>query len=106
MDNYVDLKQEEYEEFQGRIKVQRRDFNLLSHGDMVAVGEDVAKSIPSDWKVVVTAGPWRDYGIQYELLYKQRVVLVDCYSANPQLYYLPQLIEEVITKIIDYKEEY
>lgn len=65
------------------------------------VGKKIAKRLPANWTVSVTAGPWRAYDINGDIDRKKKVVNIDMYSVatpvNPR--YVDELARNAEAKI-------
>lgn len=83
----------------GRVTYTNRNFSGVGAAQLLKVGEELAAKIPDDWRVVVTAGPYRAADVSYYIKHEEKTVELDFYSVNPGLHYLPELFEEVASKI-------
>jgi hypothetical protein len=68
---------------------------LVSTLDLIKAGALVAKALPGNWTVVITAGPYRGHDVEYDTLYDARRIHLDFYSARPGFQYLPDIIDDV-----------
>ena len=55
----------------------------------------VAESVPEDWDVVVTAGPYRGYDVSYEVNSESRHIHLDFYSIRPGFQHLADVIQDI-----------
>lgn len=69
---------------------------------MKEVGQKFAKRLPADWKVKITAGPWRSYDINGDVDEKKKTVNIDMYSVaipvNPR--YVDEMVQNAEAKVV------
>lgn len=68
---------------------------LVSTLDLIKAGVLMAKELPGDWTVIITAGPFRGYDVEYSAYYEAKRIHLDFYSARPGFQYLTDIIDEV-----------
>ena len=63
--------------------------------NLLKAGAAVAESVPEEWSVVVTAGPYRGYDVHYEVHDDKRLIYLDFYSVRPGYHHLADVIEDI-----------
>lgn len=85
--------------FDGRVAYEDIELSGIGAEDMRRAGERLLDVLPSDWKVKVTAGPYRFYSVRYEIVRDEKTVLLDFYSVRPGFDDMKALCMEVRDKL-------
>jgi hypothetical protein len=68
---------------------------MVSTPSLIKAGAIVAKALPGEWTVIITAGPYRGYDVRYNADCESQRVYLDFYSPRPGYQYLGEVIDDV-----------
>jgi len=77
---------------------------MISTIDLIKAGVLVAKELPGDWTVIITAGPYRGYEVNYTAHCEARRIHLDFYSARPGFQFLTDIVDDVKQELDDFND--